>query len=243
MSTRFYLNWPLTPGPVEMTGAEARHLATVCRFHAGDRICLFNGDGHEYPARVLAVSKKSVHLEIEGGRTSNRELPFSLTVVAPVPKGDRAQFLVEKLTELGVTNFVPLSCDRSIIEPREAKIDKLGRCVIEASKQCGRNVLMRIETPADWASFCRRGNADSLRIMAHPNGAEPFGIRTDAPHANYVCAIGPEGGFTEAEVALAVANRWHTIDLGPRILRIETAALVLAELVKIHRSLTLTARP
>ena len=236
MSNRFYLNWPLTPGTVEMTGAEARHLATVCRFRAGDRICLFNGDGLEYPARVLAVAKKSVQLDIEAGTAPNRELPFALTVAAPIPKSDRAQFLVEKLTELGVTGFVPLRCERAVIEPREGKIDKLRRYVIEASKQCGRNVLMRIEAPEDWAKLCRRESVDSMRILAHPNGGEPSEIPTKASPASYVCAVGPEGGFTEEEVVLALTQGWHAMDLGPRILRIETAALVLAELVKMRQA-------
>ena len=77
------------------------------------------------------------------------ELSDRLEVAAPLPKGDRAQFLVEKLTELGVTSFVPLKTARSVVEPREAKREKLQRYVIEASKQCGRNVLMRIEPPSE----------------------------------------------------------------------------------------------
>jgi 16S rRNA (uracil1498-N3)-methyltransferase len=212
-----------------MCGPEARHLATVCRFRAGDQLCLFNGDGHEYPARVMAVSKKSVCLDIERRETPNRELGFSLTFAAPIPKSDRAQFLVEKLTELGVTTFIPLLCERAVIEPREGKIDKLARHVIEASKQCGRNVLMRIEAPMDWATFRDQGGPDSLRILAHPTTGENYRASTMAAHAKYICAVGPEGGFTDSEVA--GANGWQTVNLGPRILRIETAALVLATMV------------
>src|SRR5439155_7222198 len=102
MSERFYLNWPLNPGPVEMTGPEARHLATVCRLRAGAELCLFNGDGQEYPARVVETDKKVVRLEVLGTASPVRELPFFLEMAAPLPKGDRAHFLVEKLTELGV---------------------------------------------------------------------------------------------------------------------------------------------
>src|SRR5262245_49708280 len=98
MSERFYVNWPLQLGPVEISGPEARHLATVRRVRIGDEVCLFNGDGHEYPARVMDISKKSVRLEILGILAPQRELVLSLEIAAPVPKGDRAQFLVEKLT-------------------------------------------------------------------------------------------------------------------------------------------------
>jgi 16S rRNA (uracil1498-N3)-methyltransferase len=230
MSERFYLNWPLAPGLVEMTGPEARHLAVVCRLRTGDELCLFNGDGHEYPARVVGASKHGVDLEVLGVDSPRREVGCSLEIAAPVPKGDRAQFLVEKLTELGVTSYVPLQCRRGVVQPRAGTIDRLERHVIEASKQCGRNVLMRVEDPVDWATYCSHGEGGGLRMVAHPvpaGGARPVG--TGARTAQMVrCAVGPEGGFTDEEVALAVSNGWQVVDLGPRILRVETAALVLA---------------
>ena len=227
MSERFYLNWPLTPGPVEMTGPEARHLATVCRLRAGDELCLFNGDGHEYPARVAATSKAAVLLEVLSVLTPERELAFHLEIAAPVPKGDRAQFLVEKLTELGVTAFVPLLCRRGVVKPGEGRIDKLQRYVIEASKQCGRNVLMRIEEPVPWETYTRRGEPGEMRVVAHPSGSARREV-TESGRAKIRCAVGPEGGFTRDEIALAEGNGWRASDLGPRILRIETAALFLA---------------
>jgi 16S rRNA (uracil1498-N3)-methyltransferase len=226
MSERFYLNWPLCPGPVEMTGPEARHLATVCRLRAGDELCLFNGDGHEYPARVAATSKTSVCLEVLSVLTPQRELAFYLEIAAPVPKGDRAQFLVEKLTELGVTTFVPLLCHRGVVKPGEGRIDKLHRYVIEASKQCGRNTLMRVEDPVPCASYCCRGEPGEMRILAHPLGKASLETTSVCPRIRG--AVGPEGGFTEDEIALATAHGWQSRDLGPRILRIETAGLFLA---------------
>src|SRR5947208_3239323 len=109
MSERFYINCPLQIGSVTLEGAEAHHLAAVCRLRAGDAVCLFNGDGHEYPARVESIQRRAlVEIEVLDRATPDRELPFHLEVAAPLPKGDRAQFLVEKLTELGVKTFVPL---------------------------------------------------------------------------------------------------------------------------------------
>src|SRR2546427_230789 len=75
----------------------------------GDAVCLFNGDGREYPARVLDVQRRLVSIEVLDAIAPERELPFSMVVAAPLPKGDRAQFLVEKLTELGVTAYVTIS--------------------------------------------------------------------------------------------------------------------------------------
>src|SRR5262245_21459950 len=158
MSERCYVNLPLTIGPILVDGPEAHHLATVCRSRAGDEVCLFNGDGHHYPARVTHVSKREVALEVLRVESPARELPFTLEVAAPIPKGDLGQFMIEKLTEIGVTRFVPLQCQYSNAHPRETKRDKLERYVIEASKQCGRNVLMEIAELTPWANFASVGN-------------------------------------------------------------------------------------
>lgn len=227
MSVRFYVNLPLAPGPFVLDGPEAHHLATVCRLRPGSEVCLFNGDGREYPARVTQVARREITLEVTGDNRSERELPFSLEVAAPLPKGDRCQFLIEKLTELGATTFVPLICERSVVHPREGKHTKLDRYVIEASKQCGRNVLMRIADPMAWEDYVSTGDAGDIRILAHPHQTGDLAavaVGTDRVRL----AVGPEGGFTDAEVAAATLRGWHAVVLGPRILRIETAALVLA---------------
>jgi 16S rRNA (uracil1498-N3)-methyltransferase len=208
---------------VEIAGPEAHHLSAVCRVRPGDAVRLFNGDGREYPARVAAVGRRAVEVEVEGVETSSRELPFRLEVAAPLPKGDRAQFLIEKLTELGVTAFTPLQTARSVVHPREAKRDKLQRRVIEASKQCGRNVLMRVGPLTDWPAFVRRDGLPARRILAHPGGEE----WTTGGAADAALAVGPEGGFTDEEVEAARAAGWRVVGLGPRILRVETAALML----------------
>jgi 16S rRNA (uracil1498-N3)-methyltransferase len=227
MAERFYVNWDLGPGPVTLDGPEAHHLAVVCRLRPDDRVCLFNGDGREYPAVVRQTGKRRVVLEVTGVERPQREVGFRLEVAAPLPRGDRASFLVEKLTELGVTALTPLQTARSVVHPREAKLDRLQRHVIEASKQCGRNVLLQVRPLTDWAEFCRGADLPARRWLAHP-GKTP---QTEGKGEDVVVAVGPEGGFTEEEVALARSAEWQVVGLGPRILRVETAAMVLAVLV------------
>src|ERR1051326_2564968 len=130
MADRFYTSFALAPGPVVLHGPEAHHLATVRRFRAGDAVILFNGDGREYPAEILAVERKSITLNVLRVEAPPRELSFRLEVAAPIPKGDRGDFLIEKLTELGATDFVPLKTERSVVHPRETKLDRLQRAVI-----------------------------------------------------------------------------------------------------------------
>jgi 16S rRNA (uracil1498-N3)-methyltransferase len=249
MSERFYVNLPLAPGAFALDGAEAHHLAAVCRVRPGNEVCLFNGDGCEYPARVTHVARREIALEILRVEQPQRELPFALEVAAALPKGSRSQFLVEKLTELGVANYVPLACHRSNVHPRDSKREKLERYVIEASKQCGRNVLMKVDEMTAWEMYCARGSLEELRMLAHPYQAEgkkvsgTFSEELGDFHAVDIrpekvpdtffrgqaarIAVGPEGGFSNEEVALAIRHGWRAVSLGPRILRVETAALAL----------------
>jgi 16S rRNA (uracil1498-N3)-methyltransferase len=231
MSERFYANCPLAPGPVVLTGSEAHHLATVLRKRPGDAVCLFNGDGAEYQATIVEVHKNQVIFDVSDRCNPQRELAFRLEVAAPMPKGDRGDFLVEKLTELGVTRFVPLKTERSVVHPRETRLEKLHRAVIESSKQCGRNVLMEIGPLTAWTDYCRDESLPAVRLVAHPGG-EPM----PAVSGDVVVAVGPEGGFTDAEIAVATAAGWRTVGLGARILRVETAAVALAVLAGDARS-------
>jgi 16S rRNA (uracil1498-N3)-methyltransferase len=224
VSDRFYFDGPLGPGDVTLEGPEAHHLAAVRRFTAGDAVTLFNGDGHEYPAVVVEVGKKRVAVRVTTVLTRDRELGFPLHVASALPKGDRGDFLIEKLTELGATDFTPLLTERGVVKADESKADKLRRAVIEASKQCGRNVLMHVHAPARWADWCVRQTG--LRLIAHPGGA----ARGSGRGTGVTVAVGPEGGFTDAEVQVALAAGWEQLSLGPRILRVETAALAAAVL-------------
>lgn len=233
MSERFYVNCRLELGAAAIQGAEAHHLAVVCRLRPGDAVCLFNGDGREYHAVILEAGKRSVELDVQRVEAPERELPFHLEVAVPLPKGDRAQFLVEKLTELGVKRLVPLRTARSVVHPGESKLEKLERWAIEASKQCGRNVLLEIAPLTDWAVYCGGGDLPEQRWLAHPERAGGVSPPRTAPTTpttttDRVFAVGPEGGFTEEEVERACTLGWQRVGLGPRILRVETAAVALA---------------
>src|SRR5262245_13572158 len=230
MADRFYINSALAVGPVLLQGPEAHHLATVRRFRQGDVVVLFNGDGHEYPAEILVAGRKRASLQVLRVEQPKRELGFRLEVAAPLPKGDRGDFLIEKLTELGVTDFVPLQTERSIVHPRDTKLERLQRAVIEASKQCGRNVLLQIHPLVEWSKYCQSDARGASRFLAHPSARDQF---TASP-GDVCAAIGPEGGFTDAEVDTARSAGWRVVSVGPRVLRVETAAIALATLLAVE---------
>jgi 16S rRNA (uracil1498-N3)-methyltransferase len=229
MADRFYADAPLSPGEFVLTGPDAHHLAVVRRFAVGDRVTLFNGDGDEYPGEILSAGKKQVVLNLSPRVEANRELPSPVVVAAALPKGDRADYLIEKLTELGTTRFIPLVTSRAVIQPKEAKMEKLLRGVIEASKQCGRNVLMGIDPPCGWTAFVSRADLPATKFILHTSGDD----RTSAATVDrswlaqgVAFAVGPEGGFSPEEVDQAQAAGWQAVSFGPRVLRMETAAVV-----------------
>lgn len=231
MSNRFFCPRISETGGAVLDGSEAHHLAHVMRAAAGDSVVLFDGSGREFVATVRQVGKSRVELEVAAGEAVDRELPFTLVLGVALPKGERQKWLVEKAVELGVTRLAPLKTQRGVADPGSA-LTRLRRAVIEASKQCGRNRLMEIAEVAGVESFFEEAPADAVRLIGQPGSgtvSATSALAAAQGKANSrFFAIGPEGGFTDAEFATALSAGWQPISLGSRVLRVETAALALA---------------
>jgi 16S rRNA (uracil1498-N3)-methyltransferase len=233
MSNRFYSTAPLDIGESILAGPEAHHLAQVRRFAVGDSVILFNGDGREYRAEILAFAKRQVRLKVTGVAAPDRELGFPLHMAVALPKADRGDYLIEKLTELGVTDLTPIETARSIVRSDTTKLEKLRRAVIEASKQCGRNVLMNVHPPCRLEEWCCSKNLGARKWIADPEAPMPAEVMNSS--GGFAVAVGPEGGFTKEEIAAAVASGFERIGLGPCILRVETAGVALAAMLGVAR--------
>jgi 16S rRNA (uracil1498-N3)-methyltransferase len=231
MSERFFVATPITGPQAELTGDEARHLAGVMRAKVGDEVVLFDNSGAEFTARVAAIQKHAVQLAILQRHELSRELPFILTLAVALPKGDRQKWLVEKATELGVTQIVPLITERGVAQPVEAALERLRRSVIEASKQCGRNRLMDVVAAVRASEFFAAApgsfkDGPANRLICEPCG--PPLREMGFTRQDLIAAVGPEGGFSPAELAAAHSAGWQAVSLGARILRVETAAAAMA---------------
>ncbi len=242
MSDRFFSEVPITTDRVTLDGPEAHHLLHVMRAAIGENVTLFDDSGAEFAGVVEKLGRADVALRIVERRDIDPELPFALVVGVALPKGDRQKWLVEKLTELGVTTLVPLSTTRGVAQPTDAALDRLHRAVIEAAKQCGRNRLMRIAKPQAWGEWISSAGwlgssagepPVTRRLVAHPAGVPLAEIDLATPLRTQL-AIGPEGGLTNTEVASAIAAGWQTVDLGRRILRVETAAVALTAAIALR---------
>jgi 16S rRNA (uracil1498-N3)-methyltransferase len=231
MPDRYFVDKPISADRVTLSGPEAHHLIHVMRATPGTHVTLFDGGGDEFTAAIERVGRSEIELSVLSRKPIDRELPFDLTLGVALPKGDRQKWLVEKAVELGVTRIVPLRTQRGVAQPVEQALARLRRTVIEASKQCGRNRLLQIDEPQSWPDFVARAAGAACRLLAHP-GANEDGRHVLPIHSGaVVAAIGPEGGFTDEEAALAVSAGWQAVNLGSRILRVETAAILLAAMV------------
>jgi 16S rRNA (uracil1498-N3)-methyltransferase len=244
MSERFYSATPITTERATIDDQEAHHLLHVMRAAIGDEVTLFDNSGAEFRAVVEQLGRSAVELRVVERVEVSRELPFLLVVGVALPKGDRQKWLVEKLTELGVTRLVPLSTARGVAQPTDSALDRLRRATIEAAKQSGRNRLLDVASPQGWREWIEmphlmfsnpQSEAGPLLLLAHPGGNSISAFDLAAPTPTVV-TIGPEGGLTEDELAAATAAGWNKVGLGPRILRVETAAVAIAAAVALHTS-------
>lgn len=218
---------------VILTGTEAHHLARVLRKQTGDEVELFDGQGTAALAVVEAVSKRDVSLKlITQPETKPRPSPLVTLAVAP-PKGDRFRWLVEKATEIGVHQIIPIQTERSVVHPGDKKLEKLHLTMISACKQSGRNHFMEIQSSQSLESL-REIEAAKGEILfgdvPTPQAVSPLQNVTEKA-ADVLAVIGPEGGLTNSEIEILRSWGAEPLCVAPHTLRIETAAIALASVL------------
>ena len=233
---RFYCPRIEVGRTAHLEGDEARHLAKVRRVAVGADVEVFDGRGLAARAEVVQLGRDRVELLVKSVLDGRPAAPVRLTLATAIPKGDRFDWLVEKATELGVDRLVPLITERSSVDPRSAKLDRLRRAIIEASKQCRRDTLMTLDEPQNWNQWSSSLDpATHHRWLAHPGGDSAWTEVRLAQGSPVAVAIGPEGGFSDREVATARSAGWVPIDLTSSLLRVETAALAVSAHLLIRR--------
>ncbi|MCA6060577.1 16S rRNA (uracil(1498)-N(3))-methyltransferase [Thalassolituus sp. ST750PaO-4] len=202
------------------------HLIRVLRMNDGDPVRLFNGDGHEYAGQLCDVQKKSASVLVGDILRSEADTPLKLQLGQVVSKGDRMDFTIQKATELGISDITPLWSERCEVRLKGERLDKKmehwQKVAISACEQSGRNRIPTIHQPQYFADWAKNNNAD-VRLLLHPHRQKP--LRDYPQPASVALLVGPEGGFSEQEVEMAMSSGFAGLTLGPRILRTETAAL------------------
>ena len=226
---RFFCPQPLVAGAtVSLPEAVAHHIQVV-RLAPGDVITLFNGEGGEVQASLVAVAKRSVTAEIQAHVAREAELPYAVTLAQALPEASKMDWIIEKAIELGAAGIVPLAAQRCVVrlsaERAEKKLAHWQAIIVSASEQCGRNRLAQLAPLQEFNGWSKQQDLHK-RIILTPRAEQSLAdwARHQPPQAVTVM-VGPEGGFSEAEEKAALAAGAIGLAMGPRILRTETAGL------------------
>lgn len=217
---------------IRIIGEKAHYVATVLRCRTGDILTVFNGRGVSYKTIIANITKKEVVSEVVSITKGGAEPSLDLTLIQGLLKGDKMDLVIQKTTELGISRVIPVVTERSQVRST-GKTMRWRKIAEEASRQSGRVNVPMIYEPLFFEDLFSLDNHHVLPDMVSSlifwedggirlqDSLESIG-RTDRPFA---LAVGPEGGFREDEVRMAVARGFTTVSLGNRILRAETAAI------------------
>jgi len=200
---------------------QARHL-NVLRLKEGEKIGIFDGKGHEYEA-IYSQKVSEGKVLIEREVKAQTEPAVRITLAAAAPKGARMDVLIEKASEIGVSNIVPIICSRSVVKPGEGKVDRLRRIALEACAQSERSIVPTISEPIEFGKLLDTVKNYNRVFICHKTGLPLNKEYTEC--ASILLIVGPEGDFTPAELEAAKEAGCTPVSLGTTILRTETAAI------------------
>lgn len=226
---RFYCPQPLAAGAViDLPDAVAHHVYVV-RLQPGAELCLFNGEGGEYVARLASVDKRRASAEVLAFVARDAELPYQLTLAQALPESAKMDWIVEKAVEMGVGCIVPLAAQRCVVRLSPERAEKRHvhwhAIIASATEQCGRTRLARLAPLEDYSGWIAQQDMRK-RILFSPRAGQSLAswARHQPPQALTIM-IGPEGGFSQQEEDMALAGGALALSLGERVLRTETAGL------------------
>lgn len=234
---RFFINpEELEKNRPRVTGPDVKHMKKVLRLTSGDRISLIDGTGYEYVAEIRELSQDAALVEIVSRQWSLSESPLELTVCQGFLKDKKMDDLVRHLTELGMSRWIPVLCERAVARPdprrMTERIKRWETIAIEALKQCGRAKPPEISDLMTLSELFEMKKVFDRRYLFWENEETPLDDPETGGSKKILILLGPEGGFSEREVADAQLAGFTSVSLGPRILRAETAALAASALIQ-----------
>ena len=231
----------------KILGDDVKHIYKVLRISEGEKVVLNNCEGTEYLATVSSVNKQEVLLDIIEKLDLNNESEIKIYLFQGLPKAQKMDLIVQKGTELGINEFIPVITHRVDVKLKGEfkKLDRLNRIALEAAKQSKRSIIPKVSEPIDFEDML--GRVDSLDLVIVPyENANNFGIKTLSNKLRKESAeqeiksvgifVGPEGGIEEYEIEELKEKGAHIITLGKRILRTETAGFVATSLIQYELS-------
>lgn len=231
---RIYVDQPLAPGEVRLAAQAATHLVQVLRLRPGEPLTLFNGDGRDYGARLVAPGRTGARVRVEAEGPMEEVPVLRIHLGLGISKGERMEFALQKAVELGVTRLTPLMTARTVVRLAGERLERRAQhwwgLIVAACEQSGRRrlpVLDRAVGLGDWL-----GGVHPKPLLLDPRAATPLAAIA-APQGAVTLLVGPEGGLDDAERAAATAAGFLGVRLGPRVLRTETAPLAALAVIQV----------
>ena len=237
---RLHVDTPLqADSELSLPPGAARH-AQVRRVQPGDALWLFDGGGCDWPATVLAVGRSEVRVQVGRPLPVARELACHVTLAVGMPANERMDALVEKATELGVATVQPLHTSRSVLrlsgERAERKRAHWQAIAVAASEQSGRARVPQVAPVQDLMAWLPNCTASTRLLLSLSTGAQALARSGFAASTTLATLSGPEGGFSAEEEAAARQAGFVPVDLGPRVLRADTAPLAVLAWLALSRA-------
>ncbi len=228
--TRVHVAQGLSPGDrVTLPEAATLHLLRVLRAGVGDACVLFNGDGLDYDARIVAAGRRGAEVEVLAARTLANEPPLRIELLQAVVRGEKMDWILQKATELGAAAFVPVTSERSEVRldaHRAARrVGHWRSVVVAACEQSGRACVPTVALPVSVAEAVAALRPGSRRLLLDPDAGRGLPRFEDAAPPELVLAIGPEGGWSPHDMTMLRTAGFEGMRLGPRVLRTETAGI------------------
>ena len=234
---RFYHSNPLDLNQIIILDEFASHHALrVMRVKVDDFLILFNGDGFEYRGRVSGINKKTINVEILSKEKNNSESPININLFQSISSNEKMDMVIQKATELGVSSIQPIFTSRSTIklslERAKKRLIHWRQVSISACEQSGRSKIPTIKSPIEFDQISEGIKTNSLNLLLHPDNLEESSNLPNEYSGDINIFIGPEGGFSQDEALLLKKQNCINIQLGPRILRTETAPLAIIAILQ-----------
>lgn len=230
---RFFVN-EITGDSIVLTGEDHNHLAFVLRAKAGESIILCPQDGYDYIGTIDIITKKETIIKILSKVKNDLEPSVNLTIFMALQKGDKMDFVIQKLTEIGISSIYPMQTQYTQLKKENVKIERLQKIAAEASKQCGRGIIPQVNEPIDFLEMLEIIKGFDLTVFPYEKATDcdlksvlSTILNCSANPIKNVCyIIGSEGGFSYEEAQSLVCSSVSPITLGKRILRAETACVI-----------------
>jgi 16S rRNA (uracil1498-N3)-methyltransferase len=229
---RFFISKPThKTGSLILRGKEWHHCQNVLRAKVGDQVSIFDGEGTEFLCNIRKIDSESAELHVLQ-QSKSPPPPYHMVLAQALPKNKAMDLIIQKATELGVREIIPIMSERSTIklDPADtsAKVERWDEISVESAKQCGLNWLPKIHSPKSMKEVMEMRQLFNVAFIAslQPEAKSLWAYLHDPKIANsrFLVLIGPEGDFTPAESSLARAHGFLLVTLGPLVLRCDTAA-------------------